>query len=78
MPLRLSIDRYEGDLAVLVTDDGRQINVPTDLLPDGCKAGDLLNVTIERDPGATKKLKAATRAVQAKLKKRDPGGDIKL
>ena len=78
MSLRLSVDRYEGDIAVLVTDDGRQVEFPGDLLPAGTKAGDLLNLTFVRDEVATGKLKAETTKVQARLKKRDTGGDIKL
>ena len=81
MKVRLSIDRFEGvrkQVAVLLTDDGTQINFPKPLLPKGSKAGDILSVTIERDLEATKKLAQETRAVQADLKKTDPGGDIKL
>jgi hypothetical protein len=43
--IRLSIDRFEGDkkrIAVLLTDDGTQIDFPKVLLPKGAKAGDLL------------------------------------
>lgn len=78
LSLRLSVDRYEGDIVVLVTDDGRQVEFPSDLLPAGTKAGDLLRLTIDRDEVATGKLKADTKKVQARLKKRDTGGDIKL
>ena len=38
MKLSLSIDRFEGDkkqIAVLLTDDGTQINFPKALLPKG-------------------------------------------
>ncbi|AGA26490.1 Protein of unknown function (DUF3006) [Singulisphaera acidiphila DSM 18658] len=78
MPLRLSIDRFEGDLAVLVDDRGRQINFPFDLLPKGVRAGEVLTFAVERDTEATRQLQAETKAVQAELKKRDPGGDLKL
>jgi hypothetical protein len=78
---RLSIDRFEGDkkqIAVLLTDDGDQINFPKALLPKGSKAGDILTLTTERDAEATRKLAQETRAVQEGLKNRDPGGDIRL
>jgi len=78
--IRLSIDRFEGDkkqIAVLLTDDGDQINFPKDLLPKRAKAGDILSFSIVRDTGATAKVADQTRAVQAQLKKTDPGGDIK-
>ncbi len=78
MKITLSIDRYEGDLAVLVTEDGRQIEFPRDLLPEGAKAGEMLSLALERDLEATRALRAETKKVQARLKKRDPGGDLKL
>ncbi len=81
MPIRLSLDRFEGDkkqVAVLLTDDGTAINFPRGLLPKGIKAGDILTMSLERDVEATRKLAADTRKVQAQLRKTDPGGDIKL
>ena len=79
--LRLSIDRFEGrkkEIAVLLTDDGTQINFPKRLLPKGVKAGDILCFEIERDLEATRQVSDQTRAVQDQLKKTDPGGDIRL
>lgn len=81
MRVELSIDRFEGkrrEIAVLLTDDGRQINFPRDLLPRGTKAGDILIVDIERDIEATKRLKKETRDLQKELEKTDSGGDIKI
>jgi hypothetical protein len=78
---RLAIDRFEGvrkQVAVLLTDDGTQINFPKKLLPKGVKAGDVLTLTIEKDVEATRNVARETRAVQDDLKKTDPGGDIKL
>jgi hypothetical protein len=79
--IRLSLDRIEGDrkqIAVLVTDDGQEFNIPKGLLPKGTRPGDALTLQIERDTGATKGVADATKAVQDDLRKRDPGGDIKL
>ena len=78
---RLSVDRFEGDkkqVAVLLADDGTQVNFPKGLLPKGVKAGDVLTLSIERDVEATQQVARDTRAVQDDLKKTDPGGDIKL
>jgi Protein of unknown function (DUF3006) len=78
---RLSIDRFEGDkkqVAVLLTDDGTQVNFPKTLLPKGVRAGDILSFTIEKDAEATEKVAQETRAVQDQLKKTDPGGDISV
>jgi hypothetical protein len=81
VPTIVSLDRFEGrnkSIAVLVTDEGEQIHVPRSLLPSGSKAGDVLSLTLERDPEATKNLAEETRQVQQDLKKIDPGGDLKL
>ena len=81
MNIRLSIDRFEGDskqVAVLLTDDGTQVNFPKSLLPKASKAGDILSFSIEKDIEATRTVIKETRAVQDGLKKTDPGGDISL
>jgi hypothetical protein len=81
LKLRLTIDRFEGDrkqVAVLLADDGAQVNLPKALLPRGVKQGDILSLTIERDVEATRSVAKKTRAVQDELKKTDPGGDIRL
>jgi hypothetical protein len=81
MTIRLSIDRFEGDrkqITVLLTDDGASINFPKALLPKGSKPGDILVFNIERDTAATKRVAGDTKRVQEDLKRRDPGGDIKL
>jgi hypothetical protein len=80
-PFLLSLDRFEGNskqIAVLVTDDGQTLNVPRALLPPGSKPRDVFSVSLELDPAATAQLADQTRAVQDKLSKRDPGGDISL
>jgi hypothetical protein len=79
--LRLSLDRFEGDrkqIAVLLADDGTPINFPKALLPRGARPGDVLMFHIERDAEATKRVAGATKRVQDDLKKRDPGGDLRL
>jgi hypothetical protein len=81
LTIRLTIDRFEGarkQVAVLLTDEGTQINFPRRLLPRGVKAGDILSLAIEKDAGMTRQVARETHAVQDDLKKTDPGGDIKL
>ena len=82
MQYRMSIDRYEGDrkqLAVLVSDDGElQVTMPKKMLPKGCKTGDVMVMTMERDAAATEDVARKTKAVQAELKKGDKGGDLEL
>ena len=77
----LSLDRFEGkgkSIAVLLTDDGETLNIPRSLLPPSAKPGDVLTLTLEHDPEATRKLADETRQVQDKLSQGDPGGDIQL
>ena len=81
MRISLSIDRFEGDrkqIAVLLADDGTSINFPRGLSPKGSKPRDVLALSIERDTKATKRVADTTKQVQDQLKKRDPGGDIRL
>ena len=81
MTIRLSIDRFEGhrkQVAVLLTDNGTPITFPKTLLPRGARPGDVLTLQIERDTEATKRVADATKRVQDDLKKRDPGGDLRL
>ncbi len=81
MPTQLSLDRFEGknkSIAVLLTDAGETLNLPRSLLPSGVKVGDVLELTLERDVDASRKLRDQTRSVQKELRTTDPGGDIKL
>jgi hypothetical protein len=81
MSIHLSIDRFEGrekETAVLLTDDGRQIDFPRDLLPRGARAGDVLTLDIGRDVEGTRQLSDETRKIQDELQRRDPGGDLTL
>jgi len=48
----LIIDRFEGQWAVIEYGDVA-FNFPRDLLPEGAKEGDVLNMTIEVDSKVT-------------------------
>jgi hypothetical protein len=81
MTIRLSIDRFEGPrrgIAVLITEDGRSIQFPRDLLPRGAKAGEMLSMDLGRDLKGTAEVARAARAIRDELDKTDPGGDIRL
>lgn len=81
MTTRLSVDRFEGEgkqTAVLVTDDGLSLNFPRALLPRGCRAGDVVSLTVERDAEETRRVADAARKVQDELKRRDGGEDLAL
>jgi hypothetical protein len=81
MKIRLSIDRFEGDrkaIAVLLTEDGRSILFPRDLLPKGARAGELLSISLDRDLEATAEVARKAKSIREELDKTDPGGDIRL
>jgi Protein of unknown function (DUF3006) len=81
MTIRLSIDRFEGprrSIAVLLTEDGRTILFPRDLLPRGSKAGELLTMELARDLSGTAEVARKARALRDELDKTDPGGNIRL
>ena len=72
--MRAVIDRVEGELAVLlVGDESTKLNIPLSLLPDGCKEGDVLNISIERDVVGTEQTKERVTDLMEKLKKKGQG-----
>ncbi len=83
------VDRLEGHVAVLVTDDGEQVDVPKTSLPFRVREGMVLRVTVdgrghpewpsaERDETEERRRMDHARARLERLKRRDPGGDIQL
>ena len=54
--VQATIDRIEGDVAVLVLGHRhpQTITVPSILIPDGCREGDIVRLTLEPDPEATR------------------------
>lgn len=50
---RVFLDRIQGDYGVVVTDDGRSLDVPLALLPEGICAGVALTVTVAIDERST-------------------------
>jgi hypothetical protein len=67
--MKATIDRIEGELAVLLVGDGRiKVNMPLALLPEGCKEGDILNISIERDLEATRQARERVSILIEKLR----------
>ena len=73
--MKAVIDRFEGELAVLLLGDkgGFRLNFPLSLLPAGCKEGDILNISIERDLAATEQARTQVSELMKKLKKKGQG-----
>jgi hypothetical protein len=89
LPRHWVIDRIEGEWAVIDRPDGTSFDLPRWMLPDGCREGDVLRVAVGRDGAAAtwrierdeaetaRRLEKARRELE-ELRRRDPGGDIKL
>ena len=72
--MKATIDRIEGKIAVLLLgDESIKLNIPISQLPDGCKEGDILNISFERDPEATSQAKERVSNLMEKLKKKSQG-----
>lgn len=54
MQIKLVIDRFEGDKAILLLDEGETaVNWPRNMLPPEAEEGDILRVQFDRDEEAT-------------------------
>ena len=47
--MKLIIDRFEGDFAVVELESGQMINCPKAMLPDTAKEGSILFITVDND-----------------------------
>ena len=86
---RFIVDRHEGALTVVEVDGKTFLDLPRWLLPVSARADDVLAVTVEaeadravvtleRDAAATARAQADAAAAVERLKRRDPGGDVRL
>ena len=62
----LYLDRFEGDLAILVG-EAFQIELPRRMLPAGSREGDFLSISIISDPEAREKMTAEIEAIRRRL-----------
>lgn len=86
--LLYTVDRLEGDDAVLVDDDGRELPIPRRSLPEGVAEGTVVRVPFPAgrpewslariDRAATERRWQDGAALLQGFKKRDPGGDLRL
>lgn len=51
--MQLTIDRFEGDRAVLRTNAGQELVVPRNELPAHAREGDVLTISFGQDAAAT-------------------------
>ncbi len=88
MERRFAIDRFEGESAVVIDDDGVQLEVQRRQLPMGAREGSLLRAPVENGAPVWSKavLDEAEREIRegesrkrlGRLESQDPGGDITL
>jgi len=71
--MRATIDRIEGNLAVLIAKDDESVRftLPLSLLPAGCREGDSVMIGIERDIEATTAAKERVAGKIENLKHRE-------
>ncbi|MDQ3396854.1 MAG: DUF3006 domain-containing protein [Deinococcota bacterium] len=88
--MKLTVDRFEdGGWAVLESDDGRVIDLPRAFLPEEARAGDVIRLEtayggetsvliLRLDREAADAQRDASGRLLARLRGKDPGGDIEL
>lgn len=47
--MRIIVDRFEGDFAVVELEDGSVIDCPKALLPTNAKEGSIINITVDEN-----------------------------
>lgn len=75
--VELFLDRFEDDLAVLIY-ESREIVMPRALLPKDAKEGEVLKLSLARDPEATRRAQERAGKLRQKLGDSDDGGDVTL
>jgi len=63
----------DGELTVLLISNGESIklDIPLTLLPDGCKEGDILDISIQKDEKETEDAKERVTSLIEKLKSKN-------
>ncbi|WP_292462352.1 DUF3006 domain-containing protein [Methanolobus sp.] len=67
---RVTLDRVEGDIAVLLVRDAEtiKVDIPVSLLPSGSKEGDILDISVVKDEKETDDAKQRVSSLIEKLK----------
>lgn len=47
--MKVTIDRFEGDYAVVELEDRQMVDLPKALVPSDANEGDILEITVNRD-----------------------------
>ena len=57
--MRIIVDRFEGNIAVVELENGQMIDCPKALLPANAKEGSIINITVDEN-ATNAKLKEVT------------------
>jgi hypothetical protein len=70
--MKVTIDRFEDGYAVLLVrgEEDTHIDFPVELLPEGCREGDILDIEISRDVESTEETRKQVSDLIEKLKKK--------
>ena len=52
--MKLIIDRFEGNIAIIELPDGRLIDCPKGILPANAEEGDIINIVVNKNATNTK------------------------
>ncbi len=63
MEIKLSLDRFEDDRAILKTEEGHYISWPTSLLPKDVKEGEAVSFSVHTDKEKTTKNKEVAKSI---------------
>ena len=80
MNITLVIDRFEGEYAILESQEKNPLtfNFPRHLLPEGVKEGNVIRFNIDIDDKETERRRKKIKEQLDNLKEKDQGGDIQL
>lgn len=78
MSVQVTVDRIEGEWAVLESPAGTTFDVPVELLPEGTAEGDVLTWGLQPDPEGTAARRERLAERFRQLTEEDDGGDLSL
>ena len=57
--MKFTIDRFEGEYAVVELSNGQMVNCPKVMIPDGAKEGSIVNISVD-ETATNDKMKKVT------------------
>lgn len=75
--MKIIIDRFEGELAVVELPNGNMINCPKAMLPEDVKEGDIISIVVD-EKATTEKKKSLTNRMNSLFREIKGKKQIKL